>query len=44
MEGRIIRIGHMGWVHQDELAAVLRALQIELNSLRAPTTASARVA
>jgi aspartate aminotransferase-like enzyme len=44
MEGRIIRIGHMGWVHQDELAAVLRGLQIELNALHAPTTAGAKVA
>src|SRR6266852_542902 len=43
MEGRIIRIGHMGWVDQDDLAAALRALQVELNSSRAPTTA-ARIA
>jgi aspartate aminotransferase-like enzyme len=39
LEGRIIRIGHMGWVDQDELAAVLRALQVELNSSRAPRAA-----
>jgi aspartate aminotransferase-like enzyme len=32
LEGQIIRIGHMGWVHQDELAAALRALQVELAS------------
>jgi aspartate aminotransferase-like enzyme len=32
LEGKIFRIGHMGWVQQDELAAVLRALQVELNS------------
>lgn len=44
LEGRIVRIGHMGWVHQDELAAVLHALQVELNSTRAQTPAGARVA
>jgi aspartate aminotransferase-like enzyme len=44
LEGRILRIGHMGWVDQDELAAVLRALQVELNSTRAPSATSARVA
>ena len=42
LEGQIIRIGHMGWVEQEDLAAVLRALQVELNSARAPTTAGAR--
>jgi aspartate aminotransferase-like enzyme len=31
LEGRVLRIGHMGWVQQEDLAAVLRALQIELN-------------
>jgi aspartate aminotransferase-like enzyme len=39
LEGKIIRIGHMGWVDQDELAAALRALQFELNSSRAPSPA-----
>ena len=39
LEGQIIRIGHMGWVGQDELAAALRALQFELNSSRAPSPA-----
>ena len=34
LEGQIIRIGHMGWVQQEDLAAVLRALQVELNSAR----------
>ena len=34
LEGQIIRVGHMGWVDQDDLAAVLRALQVELNSAR----------
>jgi aspartate aminotransferase-like enzyme len=32
LEGKIFRIGHMGWVEQDQLTAVLRALQVELNS------------
>jgi aspartate aminotransferase-like enzyme len=44
LAGQIIRIGHMGWVDQDDLAAVLRALQLELTSSRAHRTASARVA
>jgi aspartate aminotransferase-like enzyme len=44
LEGQIIRIGHMGWVDQADLAAALRALQIELNSSRTARTASARVA
>jgi aspartate aminotransferase-like enzyme len=42
LDGQIIRIGHMGWVHEPDLAAVLRALQIELNSARAPSAAGAR--
>ncbi|MCA1644747.1 MAG: alanine--glyoxylate aminotransferase family protein [Chloroflexi bacterium] len=37
LEGQIVRIGHMGWVDQDDLAAVLHALHVELNSSRAPT-------
>ncbi|HLZ25933.1 MAG TPA: alanine--glyoxylate aminotransferase family protein [Chloroflexota bacterium] len=41
LEGQIIRIGHMGWVDQADLAAVLRALQVELNSARAPSTSVA---
>ena len=40
LSGKIIRIGHMGWVHQDDLAAVLRALQVELNSARTPSAAA----
>jgi aspartate aminotransferase-like enzyme len=39
LSGKIFRIGHMGWVEQAELEAVLRALQVELNSIR--TTAAA---
>jgi len=40
LSGKIFRIGHMGWVEQSELDEVLRALQIELNSIRATTTAA----
>ncbi len=39
LTGKIFRIGHMGWVTQDDLAAVLRAVQIEANSVRAPSVA-----
>ena len=42
LAGQIIRIGHMGWVQRDDLAAVLRALQVELSSARPPRTAAAR--
>jgi aspartate aminotransferase-like enzyme len=43
LEGRVIRIGHMGWVNEADLAAVLRALQVELNSanVRTPTRVTA---
>ncbi len=34
LSGKIFRVGHMGWVEQTELDEVLRALQIELNSIR----------
>ena len=40
LSGKIFRIGHMGWVHQDDLAAALRALQVELNSARTPSAAA----
>jgi aspartate aminotransferase-like enzyme len=40
LEGQIFRIGHMGWVTQDDLAAVLRALQVELNSARTASATS----
>jgi aspartate aminotransferase-like enzyme len=40
LSGKIIRIGHMGWVQQDDLVAVLRALQVELNSARTPSAAA----
>ena len=42
LQGQIVRIGHMGWVQQDDLAAVLRALQAELNSVRRPSEVGAR--
>jgi aspartate aminotransferase-like enzyme len=42
LAGQIIRFGHMGWVRQEDLAAVLRALQVELNSTRAPSPTGAR--
>ncbi|MGI9149313.1 MAG: pyridoxal-phosphate-dependent aminotransferase family protein [Chloroflexota bacterium] len=41
LEGQIIRVGHMGWVEQEDLAAVLRAVQVELNSACAPSAAGA---
>ena len=40
LAGKIIRIGHMGWIHRDDLVAVLRALQVELNSARTPSAAA----
>jgi aspartate aminotransferase-like enzyme len=40
LSGKIIRIGHMGWIHRDDLVAVLRALQVELNTARAPSAAA----
>jgi aspartate aminotransferase-like enzyme len=42
LEGQVLRVGHMGWVKQEDLAAVVRALQLELNRAQAPTTAAAR--
>jgi aspartate aminotransferase-like enzyme len=41
LTGKIFRIGHMGWVIEDDLDAVLQALKVELNSDRAATTAAA---
>jgi aspartate aminotransferase-like enzyme len=41
LTGKIFRIGHMGWVDEAELDAVLRALRIELNSVRATTSSIA---
>ena len=42
LEGKIFRIGHMGAVQQNELAAVIRALQVELNRSREPSAAATR--
>ena len=39
LTGKIFRIGHMGWVDQDDLDAVLRAVKVELNSVRAAPAA-----
>ena len=34
LEGQIVRVGHLGWVSQADLTAVLHALQVELASVR----------
>jgi aspartate aminotransferase-like enzyme len=39
LSGKIFRVGHMGWVNEDDLSAVFRALQVELNSVRATPAA-----
>jgi aspartate aminotransferase-like enzyme len=39
LSGKIFRVGHMGWVSQDDLDGVLGALRVELNSVRATTAA-----
>ena len=41
LEGKILRIGHMGWVQQSDLTAVLHALAVELHSARTPSAAGA---
>jgi aspartate aminotransferase-like enzyme len=41
LSGKIFRIGHMGWVQQSDLHAVLDALKVELNSVRAKSSAVA---
>jgi aspartate aminotransferase-like enzyme len=38
LEGQIFRIGHMGWVNEDDLRRVLHALQVELSGTRAFAT------
>lgn len=38
LEGQIFRIGHMGWVNEDDLRRVLHALQLELSGTRAFAT------
>jgi aspartate aminotransferase-like enzyme len=42
LSGQIFRIGHMGWVDQDDLAAVLQALRVELDRARTPRAAATR--
>ena len=44
LKGRIFRIGHMGWLQQSDLSAVMDALKIELNSARTPSAAGAQAA
>jgi aspartate aminotransferase-like enzyme len=44
LDGKVFRIGHMGWVEQSDLSAVLDALKIELNSARTPSAAGAQTA
>ena len=43
MDGKIVRIGHLGWVDEDAIAEAVRALQVELTSARSvPNAAGAR--
>ena len=43
LDGRIIRVAHLGWFDQDDLDEALLALRIELNQVRAvPSPARAR--
>jgi aspartate aminotransferase-like enzyme len=42
LSGKILRIGHMGWVTQADLSAAVGALQTELQSIRAPTAIASR--
>jgi aspartate aminotransferase-like enzyme len=42
LSGKIVRVGHMGWVHKSEIDGVLRALQVELNATRAPSSTAHR--
>ena len=41
LEGKILRIGHLGWVSEREIGEALRALQVELNSVSATAPAEA---
>ena len=40
LSGKIFRVGHMGWVQQSDLDAVLDALKLELNSVRATSSSA----
>jgi aspartate aminotransferase-like enzyme len=42
LEGKVLRVGHMGWVQQDDLAFVLHALEVELNSAHTFSSGSRR--
>jgi aspartate aminotransferase-like enzyme len=43
LEGRVMRVAHLGWFDQDDLDEALLALRIELNQVRAvPSPATAR--
>ena len=44
LEGKILRIGHLGWVTERDIAEALRALQVELNTVSGavPAAQSAR--
>lgn len=44
LEGKIVRIGHMGWVDQADLQAALHALQVELNASRSQRAPAGRTA
>jgi aspartate aminotransferase-like enzyme len=41
LEGQIIRIGHLGWVHEPEISAAMDALGRQLEALGYRTTAAA---
>jgi aspartate aminotransferase-like enzyme len=41
LEGKILRIGHLGWVTEQNIAEALRALEVELNAVTAVTPARA---
>jgi aspartate aminotransferase-like enzyme len=38
LEGKILRIGHLGYVSQEDIAEALRALQVELTRLQTALT------
>jgi aspartate aminotransferase-like enzyme len=40
LDGKIVRIGHLGWVDEDAIAEAVRALQVELNSARSLSNAA----
>jgi aspartate aminotransferase-like enzyme len=44
LEGKILRIGHLGWVTEETIAEALRALQVELNAVASPSAVPAPAA